>query len=177
MRRGASAARRLTCHWGCAWIGSTGCSRSLTTKAPPRPGRSGTGRLWRARRLADRARRFLCIACRFGSVAQAVAPLDETAVHTHPHLPAAGAGVYPAPAAGCGRHHRALELSHPAHAGPGRSGVGCGQSGDELIKPSELMPRSSALLAELLHARLSADECGVVQGGPDVARALWSFRL
>jgi len=44
-----------------------------------------------------------------------------------------------------------------------------------MIKPSELTPRTSALLAELLHARFSADECAVVQGGPDVARAFASL--
>ena len=44
-----------------------------------------------------------------------------------------------------------------------------------MIKPSELTPRTSALLAELLHARFSADECVVVQGGPDVAHAFASL--
>lgn len=44
-----------------------------------------------------------------------------------------------------------------------------------MIKPSELTPRTSALLAELLHARFAADECVVVQGGPDVAHAFASL--
>jgi len=44
-----------------------------------------------------------------------------------------------------------------------------------MIKPSELTPHTSALLAELLHARFGADECVVVQGGPDVAHAFASL--
>ena len=44
-----------------------------------------------------------------------------------------------------------------------------------MIKPSELTPNTSALLAELIHARFSADECVVVQGGPDVAHAFASL--
>ncbi len=38
-----------------------------------------------------------------------------------------------------------------------------------MIKPSELTPKSSALLADLLHAAFAADEVAVVQGGADVA--------
>jgi coniferyl-aldehyde dehydrogenase len=38
-----------------------------------------------------------------------------------------------------------------------------------MIKPSELTPHSSALLASLLHQAFSADELCVVQGGADVA--------
>ena len=38
-----------------------------------------------------------------------------------------------------------------------------------MIKPSELTPHSSALLAELLHQAYAADELCVVQGGADVA--------
>jgi coniferyl-aldehyde dehydrogenase len=38
-----------------------------------------------------------------------------------------------------------------------------------MIKPSELTPKSSALLADLLHAAFPADEVVVVQGGADVA--------
>jgi len=44
-----------------------------------------------------------------------------------------------------------------------------------MIKPSELTPRSSALLAELLHSAFSPDEVAVVQGGPDVAHAFASL--
>lgn len=44
-----------------------------------------------------------------------------------------------------------------------------------MIKPSELTPRTSALLADLIHARFSVDECVVVQGGPDVAHAFASL--
>ena len=44
-----------------------------------------------------------------------------------------------------------------------------------LIKPSELTPRTAVLLAERLHARFAADECAVVQGGPDVAHAFASL--
>lgn len=44
-----------------------------------------------------------------------------------------------------------------------------------MIKPSELTPRSSALLAKLLHGAFSADEVAVVQGGPDVAHAFASL--
>ena len=44
-----------------------------------------------------------------------------------------------------------------------------------MIKPSELTPHSSALLAELLHSAFSADEVVVVQGGPDVAHAFASL--
>ncbi len=40
-----------------------------------------------------------------------------------------------------------------------------------MIKPSELTPHSSALLAELLHSAFHPDEVAVVQGGPDVAHA------
>ncbi len=44
-----------------------------------------------------------------------------------------------------------------------------------MIKPSELTPHSSALLAELLHSTFGADEVVVVQGGPDVAHAFASL--
>ena len=44
-----------------------------------------------------------------------------------------------------------------------------------MIKPSELTPRSSALLAELLHSAFSPDEVAVVLGGPDVAHAFASL--
>lgn len=44
-----------------------------------------------------------------------------------------------------------------------------------MIKPSELTPRSSALLADLLHGAFSQDEVAVVQGGPDVAHAFASL--
>jgi coniferyl-aldehyde dehydrogenase len=44
-----------------------------------------------------------------------------------------------------------------------------------MIKPSELTPRSSALLADLLHSAFSADEVAVVLGGPDVANAFASL--
>ncbi|WP_333824030.1 coniferyl aldehyde dehydrogenase [Pinisolibacter sp.] len=40
-----------------------------------------------------------------------------------------------------------------------------------MIKPSELTPRFSALLAEILSRRFGDDEVVVVQGGPDVASA------
>lgn len=38
-----------------------------------------------------------------------------------------------------------------------------------MLKPSELTPRTSALLAELVAARFAADEFTVVQGGPQLA--------
>ncbi len=44
-----------------------------------------------------------------------------------------------------------------------------------MIKPSELTPRSSALLADLLHAAFAPDEVTVVQGGADVAHAFASL--
>ena len=44
-----------------------------------------------------------------------------------------------------------------------------------MLKPSELTPRTSALLADLIHARFAADECVVVQGGPDLAHAFASL--
>ncbi len=44
-----------------------------------------------------------------------------------------------------------------------------------MIKPSELTPHSSGLLASLLHQAFSADELCVVQGGPDVAREFASL--
>lgn len=44
-----------------------------------------------------------------------------------------------------------------------------------MIKPSELTPRGSALLADLLHGAFSQDEVAVVQGGPDVAHAFASL--
>ncbi|MFY7907347.1 MAG: aldehyde dehydrogenase family protein, partial [Burkholderiaceae bacterium] len=44
-----------------------------------------------------------------------------------------------------------------------------------MIKPSELTPRTSSLLADLLHAAFSPDEVAVVQGGPDVAHAFASL--
>jgi coniferyl-aldehyde dehydrogenase len=44
-----------------------------------------------------------------------------------------------------------------------------------MLKPSELTPHSSALLAELLHSIFSPDEVAVVQGGPDVAQAFASL--
>ena len=40
-----------------------------------------------------------------------------------------------------------------------------------MIKPSELTPRFSALLAQLVAARFSADEMVVIEGGPEVATA------
>lgn len=44
-----------------------------------------------------------------------------------------------------------------------------------MIKPSELTPRSSALLADLLHAAFTPDEVTVIQGGADVAHAFASL--
>jgi coniferyl-aldehyde dehydrogenase len=44
-----------------------------------------------------------------------------------------------------------------------------------MIKPSELTPHSSALLATLLHQAFSADEVCVVQGGADVAHEFASL--
>jgi coniferyl-aldehyde dehydrogenase len=44
-----------------------------------------------------------------------------------------------------------------------------------MIKPSELTPHSSALLAELLHQSFAADELCVVQGGADVAHEFASL--
>lgn len=40
-----------------------------------------------------------------------------------------------------------------------------------MIKPSEITPRTSAVLAEAVQAGFAADEMAVVQGGADVARA------
>ncbi len=40
-----------------------------------------------------------------------------------------------------------------------------------MLKPSELVPRTSDLLAELLHATFSADEVVVVTGGAELAQA------
>ena len=44
-----------------------------------------------------------------------------------------------------------------------------------MIKPSELTPHSSALLAQLLHRAFAADELCVVQGGADVAHKFASL--
>jgi coniferyl-aldehyde dehydrogenase len=44
-----------------------------------------------------------------------------------------------------------------------------------MIKPSELTPHSSALLAKLLHEAYAADELCVVQGGADVAHEFASL--
>lgn len=44
-----------------------------------------------------------------------------------------------------------------------------------MIKPSELTPRSSAMLADLLHSTFSRDEVAVVQGGAEVAHAFASL--
>jgi coniferyl-aldehyde dehydrogenase len=44
-----------------------------------------------------------------------------------------------------------------------------------MIKPSELTPHSSALLAELLHQSFAAEELCVVQGGADVAQEFASL--
>jgi coniferyl-aldehyde dehydrogenase len=44
-----------------------------------------------------------------------------------------------------------------------------------MIKPSELTPHSSALLAQLLHRAFAADELCVVQGGADVAHEFASL--
>ncbi len=44
-----------------------------------------------------------------------------------------------------------------------------------MIKPSELTPHSSALLAKLLHQAFAADELCVVQGGADVAHEFASL--
>ena len=44
-----------------------------------------------------------------------------------------------------------------------------------MIKPSELTPHSSALLAHLLHQAFAADELCVVQGGADVAHEFASL--
>jgi coniferyl-aldehyde dehydrogenase len=44
-----------------------------------------------------------------------------------------------------------------------------------MIKPSELTPHSSALLAQLLHQAFAADELCVVQGGADVAQEFASL--
>jgi coniferyl-aldehyde dehydrogenase len=44
-----------------------------------------------------------------------------------------------------------------------------------MLKPSELTPHTSALLAALVHAAFGADEFCVVQGGPDVGQAFASL--
>lgn len=46
-----------------------------------------------------------------------------------------------------------------------------------LLKPSELTPRTAALLASLLRETFAADEVAVVTGGPDVARAVSALPL
>lgn len=46
-----------------------------------------------------------------------------------------------------------------------------------LVKPSELTPATSELLARVVADRFSADEVAVVTGGPDVARALTALPL
>ncbi len=46
-----------------------------------------------------------------------------------------------------------------------------------LVKPSELTPRTSALLASLLRETFAADEVAVVTGGPEVARAVSALPL
>jgi coniferyl-aldehyde dehydrogenase len=44
-----------------------------------------------------------------------------------------------------------------------------------MLKPSELTPHTSALLASLVHQTFAADEFCVVQGGPEVARSFASL--
>jgi coniferyl-aldehyde dehydrogenase len=46
-----------------------------------------------------------------------------------------------------------------------------------LLKPSEHTPRTSALLGRILRERFLADELEVVEGGPDVARAVCELPL
>jgi coniferyl-aldehyde dehydrogenase len=46
-----------------------------------------------------------------------------------------------------------------------------------LLKPSEVTPRVSALLASSLRDTFTAEEVGVVEGGPDVARAVTELPL
>jgi acyl-CoA reductase-like NAD-dependent aldehyde dehydrogenase len=46
-----------------------------------------------------------------------------------------------------------------------------------LIKPSELTPKTSALIARMVRETFSAEECAVVEGGPDVARAVTALPL
>lgn len=46
-----------------------------------------------------------------------------------------------------------------------------------LIKPSELTPRTSRLLAELVAEHFTSEEVAVVEGGPDVARAVTELPL
>ena len=46
-----------------------------------------------------------------------------------------------------------------------------------ILKPSELTPRFSALLAVLVHDSIDATQLSVVTGGPDVARALCALPL
>ncbi|MFO0722647.1 MAG: coniferyl aldehyde dehydrogenase [Myxococcota bacterium] len=46
-----------------------------------------------------------------------------------------------------------------------------------ILKPSELTPRTAALLGEALRDHFSADELAVLEGGPEVARALTELPL
>ena len=46
-----------------------------------------------------------------------------------------------------------------------------------LLKPSELTPRTSALIAQAVRDTFSAEELAVVEGGPEIARALTSLKL
>jgi coniferyl-aldehyde dehydrogenase len=46
-----------------------------------------------------------------------------------------------------------------------------------LVKPSELTPRTSALIAEAVADAFTAEEVAVVQGGPDVAQAVTRLPL
>ena len=61
--------------------------------------------------------------------------------------------------------------NYPVNLALGPTAAALAAGNRVLVKPSELTPRTSALLAEVVHGAFSAEEVAVVQGGPDVARA------
>ncbi len=66
--------------------------------------------------------------------------------------------------------------NYPVNTALGPAAAALAAGNRVLVKPSELVPRTSALLSDLVRDHFAADELVVVTGGPDVATAITSLR-
>lgn len=67
--------------------------------------------------------------------------------------------------------------NYPVNLALGPLGAALAAGNRVLVKPSELTPKTAALIAETIAERFSADEVGVVTGGAEVARSITALPL
>ena len=131
--------------------------------------RRGRRRFRRPRRAGDAHRRIVRDPQRHPLRAPTASALDADAPRAD--RAAVPAGAQPPRAAAARRRRRrfAVELSHPVDALSASRGAGGGDRA--LIKPSELTPRVSALLAELATKYFDPDLVSVVVGDAETGKA------